>query len=521
MPRHALPKSLKNVAFDCIIKNIDNFWGARYLEDWGDKHLAFVEGPFDCLRPVDCHWILSELAMRRILKRHHIYLLISPFMKILNLSDFRDASKIKLILQLALTRCQNLKKIVLKFSQDFSTLFLPNLDILTKLSELELPNTRLVNEDVGLIGMHAPNLKLLNLTNTRFDDHGLRCLFMPLDPSGETDNAYGKCQKVEYLDIRGVEVSPQCVADVYIQLQSNWRMFRVDQTFDVIMKLMEHPDADVDSFKTDYVSHIPIDSETMSLDMYVQAALVLAPNASNIHLYELDEKEDSHGESLAMFQKFPKISELTLDIRKDFRPNRFQDDPVSSKIFLQGLCPILHNHGENLTFIMLTYVRELDLGLLSNYCTNLEQLRLQFNTYVRNAKSPAIRHDWPLKNLVIQCCSQTEPAASRWPEESVLRRILSSAHNLESLVFSYCNSFTDDVLVQAFDLNPFIKLTTLMITSCRYITMRALESTLLMSRHIPLAYILFFGCDQITLVDYTRYKRYIESNHFKVQVQWQ
>ena len=128
MPKHPPPKTLKNLAFENIIRHMDSVWTSQYVKDWGNTHLLYVEGPFDCLTPSDCHWILSELAMRRILKRHHIYLLINPYLKILNLSDFRDASKIKLILDLALTRCRNsLKKIVLKFSQDFSTLFMPYL----------------------------------------------------------------------------------------------------------------------------------------------------------------------------------------------------------------------------------------------------------------------------------------------------------------------------------------------------------------------------------------------------------
>ena len=186
MPKHPPPKTLKNLAFENIIRHMDSVWTSQYVKDWGNTHLLYVEGPFDCLTPSDCHWILSELAMRRILKRHHIYLLINPYWKILNLSDFRDASKIKLILDLALTRCRNsLKKIVLKFSQDFSTLFMPYLEILNNLTELELPNTRLNNNDVGVIGIHAPKVKLLNLMDTRFSDNGLKSLFLPIDPEGK------------------------------------------------------------------------------------------------------------------------------------------------------------------------------------------------------------------------------------------------------------------------------------------------------------------------------------------------
>ena len=78
MPKRIPVKSLKTLAEENIVKNVDNFWCVKYLRDWGDKHLLFVEGPFDCLGPEACHKILNELARKKVLKRHHIYLLINP-----------------------------------------------------------------------------------------------------------------------------------------------------------------------------------------------------------------------------------------------------------------------------------------------------------------------------------------------------------------------------------------------------------------------------------------------------------
>ena len=62
---------------------------------------------------------------------------------------------------------------------------MPYLEILNNLTELELPNTRLNNHDVGVIGIHAPKVKLLNLMDTRFSDNELKSLFLPLDPEGK------------------------------------------------------------------------------------------------------------------------------------------------------------------------------------------------------------------------------------------------------------------------------------------------------------------------------------------------
>ena len=514
MPVHMPPKTLKNLAFQNIIKNVDKVWTSKYVEDWGDKHLLYVEGPFDCLTPSDCHWILSELAMRRILKRHHIYLLINPYLKILNLSDFRDASKIKLILNLALTRCQNLKKITLRFSQDFSSLFMPYLEILNNLTELELPNTRLNNYDVGLIGLHAPKVKYLNLMDSRFSDNGLRSLFQPLDPDGKPDEAYGQCQDVQILDIRGVEISPQSAADIYALRQDKWKLFKIDKTFHVILALLQ--ETDVSDFKTDYASYSPIEHDEIKFEAYAQSALFLAKAASEIHLYDINVDEESEGKGLSLVQHFTKVRSLTLDVRQDFKESK------PDFIFEKGITPILMNHGNNLTFIMFTFVKDLDLGLLASVCTNLEQLRLQFNVYSNATTKFEVAPNWPLKNLVIQCCSHPNIGMYfNYPDENVFKKILSGAKNLESFAVSYCQTFTDDVILQSSLFNPFKCLTDFIITNCKNITMKALEGSLLMKNDVPLKNMLFFGCDQITLADYKRYEKYVETNHYKVQVQWQ
>jgi len=514
MPQHAPPKTLKNLAFENIIKHVDSVWTSQYVKDWGNKHLLYVEGPFDILTPADCHWILSELAMRKILKRHHIYLLINPYLKILNLSDFRDASKIKLILDLALTRCSRLKKIVLKYSQDFSTLFMPYLEILNNLTELELPNTRLNNYDVGVIGIHAPNVKLLNLEDTRFSDNGLKSLFLSLDPDGNEDQAYGQCQQVEILDIRGVEISPKCAAEIYALRVNKWRNFKVDKTFNVIMEcLQNYPE--VESFKTDYLRFQTIEYDEIKLESYIQGALLLASDASDIRLEDIDVHEDNVGQGLSMVRNFKRITNLTMDMREDFKT------PTLEHPFERGITPILISHGPNLSELMFTFVKDLDLGIVASYCTGLKELKLQYNTYSTANTKFEIALDWPLENLVIQCSSHPITGVfHNSPEISIFKRILAGAVNLDTLVVQFCDTFTDEVFIHACKFNPFDKLTELMLTNCKNITMKALEGTVLMKNNVPLKNVLLFCCDEITLSDFNRYRKYVKTNNYKVEVQW-
>ena len=100
------------------------------------------------------------------------------------------------------------------------------------------------------------------------------CLNLSISP-GNDDKAYGQCQEVEYLDLRGVDISPECAAEIYARRENKWKKFKVDKTFNVIMELFTK--YDVQSFKTDYVSFSPDELDEIKYESYVQSALVLAP----------------------------------------------------------------------------------------------------------------------------------------------------------------------------------------------------------------------------------------------------
>jgi hypothetical protein len=92
--------------------------------------------------------------------------LLLQWLKSLNLSKIRDASKIKLILELAKVRCQGLTKVTLKDRsehKDFSKVFGNHVEVLTALSDLDLSHTHFTDQDASLLGMNAPNVKKLIL----------------------------------------------------------------------------------------------------------------------------------------------------------------------------------------------------------------------------------------------------------------------------------------------------------------------------------------------------------------------
>ena len=84
-------------------------------------------------------------------------------------------------------------------------------------------------------------------------------------------------------------------------------------------------------------------------------ALWLSPAASEICLWDLNIRD---GPSIGEFRHLAKITNLTVDIRQGFEMPTANED----LIFDRGLLPIFWNHGQHLTFLMITFVRNLDLG---------------------------------------------------------------------------------------------------------------------------------------------------------------
>ena len=332
--------------------------------------------------------------------------------------------------------------------------------------------------------------------------------------SGQADGAYGKCTKLCRLDIRGTEISPKCAAEIYnlrkSQFQSHVGLFRVDRTFEVLVNCLN--DYDITNFKTDYLSYLPDVPSEHNLETYVQAALCLAPAASEVNLWDLNGND---AEAINQLHHLAKITSLTVDIRQQFDMLPATEDFVFDK----GLSPILWNHGRSLTFVMLTFVRNLDLGLLVSQCSVLESLKLQYNVYSNSTINFQVQDNWPLKTLVLLCCSHPGVEADfNSPEHEVLKRILACALNLEKMVccissfrqfhflyylaihsfqvISYCSSFVDRVLLDASVSNSFQKLNDVMITNCRFISMHALEESILLKEDVPIenvsAFILYY-----------------------------
>ena len=137
MPRVVQTASLplKELCLRSITNKIDSYWCRDFLEKYsGTIHFMYVLGPFDDLSPNLIHDIWLCLKRRKLLRKHHGYLLISPYLTKLDLSHCEDLT---LSLLLASQRCFQLTNLDLshnRLPKDMFSKTIPNFTKITSLS---------------------------------------------------------------------------------------------------------------------------------------------------------------------------------------------------------------------------------------------------------------------------------------------------------------------------------------------------------------------------------------------------
>ena len=173
MPRvkQKASRSFKELCLESIASNIDRLWCREFLEHYhGKAHYLFVLGrwiltissckslkfkttliwtflgPFDDLPPSLIHDVWLALKERKLLRKHHCYLLISPYLRTLNLSRYDE--NLGLSLLLAQQRCYKLEGLDLSHNRLPKDLTLSSLPFLTNLTSLSFSFSSVTNQQV-------------------------------------------------------------------------------------------------------------------------------------------------------------------------------------------------------------------------------------------------------------------------------------------------------------------------------------------------------------------------------------
>ena len=504
-------KSLVDLCVDNVVAHVDALWAKDFLLSYhGQAHWLFTLGPFDTLPASLAHKIWLNLKNRKLLRKHHVYLLLHPGLRELDAS--REQVDLGLALHLASVRCPGLRRLDLSWAPKFpKATFLQLYPSFPGLTTLDLSGIKVVDDEVAsLLGVYGGSLRSLDLSSTGVSGRGLRTLALKEDLKGKPDPRYGQCVGLRFLGLQVTHVSPEEVASILGSL-----LDLVDLSYEESLESVSYylrKNRDVKRLRLKFLS-----SKSPSLPKE-DLSLVLAKcnDLVKLHLSCFEELDWS------CFLPLAEKSEI--DLRELQVSNEFG---VSNASMVTTLTPLLLSHGKSLVNLAFSEVADVNVEVILNCCPNLVSLSLQFNeAYSRNDQNHQEDEGFGekglerLKFLKILCRETSgDVLTSNSPSRREILRLLSSPR-LESVEISHCERLDDETFGQAFIQHDFAQLEHLSLIACNNIRFSDLSEFLSQSR--KLKHVQFRMCQDIYLSDIQKYKADLARRRLvkKIQVDW-
>ena len=340
-------------------------WCREFLQRYyGTAHFLLVLGPFDCLPHGLVQEIWDFLRARRLLRKHHLYLLVSPYSRAIDCSSL-DSELLPLSLLLAGQRCSSLQHLSLQACKLPRTQLSETLPLLDRLTSLSLAQSTVTDTLLSVVGLYCPLLSHLDLSYcTQLSDLGLLSLFLQQDGEGRpAPGRFGVCSLLSRLLVAGSQgVTDGGAREVLLSLPS-LQVFDYPNTGAVLSCLCREEAVTLTSLTCLHCSP----EEELDLAACVSAC----PRLAHLHLATQPSLEDS----LLALLDLEELVEL-----KVCDESGQHCLPVS-----RHLSPVFQRHGATLVSLALAEVREVDVGLLAALCPALRHLALLWNHGYRGA----------------------------------------------------------------------------------------------------------------------------------------
>jgi len=486
--------SLKALCLTNIAANLDKLWCRHFLQRYyGQGHFLYILGPFDDLPPALVALLWGHLKARRMLRKHHLYLLISPYASSLDFSS-SDAD-LSTMLLLAGQRCFHLRHLDLSSCKLPKTQFSETLPLLTGLTSLSLARSSVTDTLLSIVGLYCPLLASLDLSYcTQLTDGGLLTLFLEQDAEGNRiAGRFGVCRRLSKLLVAGSQgVTAEGAAAALLHLPE-LQVFDFQGTAAVVTRLAAT--RGLGKLRLRVLHTSPEEEQDLP------AVLALCPDLQHLHLVT-----------------FPGLREDTsllalLDTR-ELREVRVCNEPGSLSLPVAShLAPVLQAHGATLASLALAEVREVPVGRLATLCPALRHLALQWNEGYIWDGAPAAA--FPRLLTAEVACREEEPTDQVPPEH--LAAVLLSPH-LHTLHLSHTSTLTDQLTSEVLASGALTALKSLQLSRCDEVTLDGLAQLLL--AHNPLEVARFARCEQVTLADFQDYQRKVKRRGWSVQLAW-
>jgi len=496
-------KSLQKICIENICKHIDTVWCKHFIENYYKKsHYRYVIGPFDELPPSIIQEIFVFLKKKKLLRKHHLYLLISVYSKSLNFSGC-DID-LNLMLQLSMERCYMLEQLIISRCMKIPKTILNNLiSTLDSLVSIEAAHSNVGDDFLSSVGVYCKNLKFLDVSYTSISDRGLRTLALEQDLDSLSDNRFGQCVLLVSLKVQGCQkLTDACAADLLVSLK-RLQIFDYCNTVGAIMLAMQRGGEVSFNLRSLYCT-----GELREEQDLCQAILV-NEKAENVYL-----------------TTFPDLTEaafLTLLELETLKELHVSNDLDENAIHFQDLCsPVLIKFSSTLVSLHLSQLNNINISAIRDQCSSLKELSLLWNlNYIHTQEDTESVSYFPSLHTAKIFSVETDPDNEGEMISNLMYGDLLSVVSsplLQTLVASRCHNLVDAVFEESLDISNFEHLKLLELDHCHQITMDGLS--FLFESSNPLEKVRFTECAQITRKDFNRYQQIVKKNKWRVEVEW-
>jgi hypothetical protein len=496
--------SLKYLSLVSIGNFIDKIWCQHFIKYmFGQSYWRYIIGPFDSIPPGLTHDIFLHLKERKLLRKHHIFLLISPYAKQLDFSGC--ITELSLMLQLAGHRAIRANSLDLSGTKIPKNILSETLSTSLKtVSHLNLSRTNIGDDVVSLVGCYMDKMNHLDISYTAVSDNGLMTLFSPVDLAGCRNDRFGKCVNISKLMVASCQKISEIGALEALKCLKNLQVFDYQNSVGVISTFADEAKYHNKPRQKFLLKSLYVCTDFLPSDA-LSVAIMSCPQAEYIYLVTFTGMDENTALAL-----------LDMNIITEMHIRNEMD--AFCLPFYTSCSPVLAKHGETMVSINLAEIEEVSVHLIRDACPNLLHLSLLWNRSFFLHDGPSSRSRFSrLRTVHVSCVDEADDGKITDIPSDDLVSIL-SCPDICSITLNNCQSLTDDVVRMATDVNRFDKIVKMELEKCDSVTIEGLEEIL--EAHNGLEQLALEKCENVTKRDVEVYRKKVKKLNWNIKVTW-
>ncbi len=339
----------------------------------------------------------------------------------------------------------------------------------------------------------------------KITDAGIQGLCVSVNHLGKEDQRLGQCKSIETLFIEGTKITKKGIQTALFNLPF-LKKFEIPggYSFPVPVQLLAEihqsdwnikqlKDIRKYSLESLNLAWLPYDFPYISGSLGLVASL--CPSVTVVKVEFITGLTDS---DLLGLLSLENVNEL------EIHGNDFNSTVLT---FEGGVVPLLKGFGSSLKDLMFTWLKDVNIRAIIDFCTKLQSLTLEYNksySTTVSAKEDAEpyhhskRCRMERKPLVLRNLEKLRVIYDNEEDKISSEDLLSllSSPSLMDINISCCSNLTDYIFERASEIHQFLSLEDLTLYFCEYVTRKGID--VFMNNKTPLKAIEINCCDNIT-----------------------